>query len=89
MDSDFCTVCYKPVKDSHSLYCGSECASIDSSSQLNSNTPPPSPPAHLRFSISLMPNTYYASEANSNKVLSPPSSVSSSYSDSDVSSFTS
>ncbi|CAG8450820.1 16016_t:CDS:2, partial [Acaulospora colombiana] len=83
---NFCSICLKQVHDSRALYCSSECANIDmgsSSMQVNS-TPPPSPPIHLRFSISITPNVYHASDANS--ILSPPSSVSSSYADSDISS---
>lgn len=82
MNGDYCTICYKQVQDSHALYCSAECANVDNSTQMNSNnTPPPSPSIHLRFSIAITPNIYHASEANA-KVLSPPSSVASSFTDS-------
>jgi len=53
-----------------------------SSAPMNSNN---TPPIHLRFSIAITSNIY-ASEENSIKVFSTPSSAASSFTDSDVSS---
>ncbi|CAI2180719.1 9945_t:CDS:1 [Funneliformis geosporum] len=91
MEIDWC-VCGKRVYDSNDYYCSNECASAENSSStikslsINSNfTSPQAPPNNLHFSITITSNVYKASDYNS-KVLSPPQSVASSYTDSNVSS---
>src|SRR5438046_10610500 len=82
----WCTICGQQVFDSNALYCSSERASADKPQPI-SNKSLPNPPINLHFSITITPNIYKASDSNA-KVLSSPSSMSSSYTDSG-SSFTS
>ncbi|CAG8441281.1 7039_t:CDS:1 [Funneliformis mosseae] len=91
MEIDWC-VCGKRVSDSNEFYCSNECAIAENpsstikSQSINPNlTSPQAPPMNLHFSITITSNVYKASDFNS-KVLSPPQSVSSSYTDSNVSS---
>ncbi|CAG8538798.1 9905_t:CDS:1, partial [Racocetra fulgida] len=82
-------MCGKQLFDTNALYCSSECANLENPSAktvaLNTLSPPNSPPSNLRFSIAITPNIYHASESNA-RALSPPSSASSSYTDSNLSS---
>ena len=87
MELDSWCICGKQVFDSNALYCSSECAASDNKSQSISNKSLPQPPINLHFSITITPNIYKASDSNA-IVLSSPSSMSSSYTDSG-SSFTS
>ncbi|CAG8508644.1 16344_t:CDS:1 [Dentiscutata erythropus] len=89
LDIGWCLNCSKQLYDTNALYCGSECANLEYSGKtvpVNSTlSPPSSPPSNLRFSIAITPNIYHASESNA-RALSPPSSASSSYTDSNLSS---
>ncbi|CAG8747247.1 hypothetical protein C2G38_2153389 [Gigaspora rosea] len=89
MDLGWCYSCGKQLYDMNALYCSSECANVELSGKTvpisSTLSPPPTPPHNLRFSIAITPNIYHASESNA-RALSPPSSASSSYTDSVLSS---
>jgi hypothetical protein len=83
----WCTVCEKQILDNNSsLYCSNECRIADgnSSTILCQSQNPQNPPLNLHFSITITPNMFKASDSNAK--VSSPSSMSSSYSDSNLSS---
>jgi len=87
MELDWCS-CGKQVFDQSSLYCSNECAKADNSTlKLNKNANLQHPPSNLHFSITITPNRYKASD--SNRIISVPSSISSSFDSNVSSSFTS
>jgi len=84
MELDWC-ICGKQVFDFNALYCSNECKNADSNNSIPPQTQnPQNPPMNLHFSITITPNLYKASDSNTK--VSPPSSMSSSYSDSNYSS---
>jgi len=88
MELDSWCICGKQVFDMNALYCSNECKNADSCSSSMSQSyqsqNPQNPPINLHFSITITPNLYKASDSNAR--ISPPSSMSSSYSDSNLSS---
>ncbi|GBC09611.1 hypothetical protein RclHR1_00090045 [Rhizophagus clarus] len=88
MEFESWCICGKQVLDYNSLYCSNDCKNADSNNNMmpyqsyqSQNT---QPPLNLQFSITITPNMYKASDSNTK--ISNPSSICSSYSDSNVSS---
>ncbi|CAB4378811.1 unnamed protein product [Rhizophagus irregularis] len=91
MELDAWCICGKLVLDNNALYCSNECKNADSNNSIPSSyhqsyqpQNPQNPPMNLHFSITITPNMYKASDSNAK--ISSPSSMSSSYSDSNLSS---
>jgi len=86
MELDWC-ICGNKVLDTNALYCSNRCKMEDSNNSINSSYQPQplqTPPNNLHFSITITPNIFKASDFNARA--STPSSLSSSYTDSNVSS---